>query len=49
VSNLDADGMNRFLSELWKAAAPTIRMYLICLVMIAVVVFVAEVVLHFIH
>ena len=37
-----------FIAGFWKAAA-TVMLYLICFVIIIVVVFIAEVVLHFIH
>ena len=38
-----------FIAGFCKAAAPTVTVYLISFVMIIVVVFVVEVVLHFIH
>jgi hypothetical protein len=39
----------KFMAGFWKAAAPTVKLYLICFVMMIVVVFLAEVVLRFIH
>ena len=48
----DPRPMNRFLDFIGgflKAAAPTLRLYLICVVAVIFVVFIAEIALHFIH